>query len=70
VDVDSSGKVINTKLTSPGPSKYFARKALQAAQGWEFQPPQISGQPTASIWVLHFRFGRARTEATPERLNR
>lgn len=70
VDVDSAGKVTNAKLTSPGPSKYFARKALQAAQEWEFQPPQVSGSPSASVWVLHFRFSRARTEANPERITR
>jgi TonB family protein len=67
VEVDSSGKVSAAKLTSPGPSKYFARLALNAAQGWEFSPPQVDGQPAASAWVIRFRFGRKGTEASAER---
>ena len=69
VDVDSSGKVIDAKLTSPGPSQYFARLALQAAQRWEFSAPQVNGQPVPSGWVLRFRFGRAGTEVAPARVN-
>jgi TonB family protein len=70
VDVDASGKVTNAKLVNPGPSQFFARKAVEAAKQWEFTPPQVSGQPARSAWMLHFRFGRARTEASPEQLNR
>jgi len=70
VEVNSAGKVTEAKLTSPGPSKYFANLALKAARGWEFEAPQVSGQATSSVWVLHFRFGRARTEATPQRVTR
>jgi len=32
VDVDRSGNVEDAQLESSGPSKYFARAALQAAQ--------------------------------------
>jgi TonB family protein len=70
VDVDPSGKVTGAKLTSPGPSRYFANLALKAAQRWEFSPPLADGQPTASAWVLRFRFGRAGTTADPERVKR
>ncbi|HLV88011.1 MAG TPA: TonB family protein [Candidatus Sulfotelmatobacter sp.] len=68
VNVDSAGKVTDAKLTSPGPSRYFANLALKAARGWEFSPPTTNGQAVPSVWVIRFRFGRARTEAAPERL--
>lgn len=70
VDVDPSGKVTAARLKTTGPSKYFAGKALTAAQQWEFSAPQVNGQPAASAWLLQFRFRRAGTEASPERLNR
>jgi TonB family protein len=70
VDVDSSGKVTAAKLKTAGPSRYFAGKALAAAQGWEFSPPQANGQPTTSAWLLQFHFRRSGTDASPERLNR
>src|SRR6266849_5568150 len=70
VDVDPSGKVTSAKLTSPGPSQYFARLALQAARRWEFKPPQINGQATPSAWLLRFRFGRSATEVSPVRADR
>jgi TonB family protein len=69
VDVDATGKVTAAKLTSPGPSRYFAKLALNAAQGWEFSPAQANGQPAASAWTLHFRFGRRGTEVSPVRVH-
>jgi TonB family protein len=65
VRVDTTGNVTDAKLTSPGPSKYFANQALQSARRWKFKPPQTDGQPTASIWLLKYQFGRAGTEITP-----
>jgi TonB family protein len=67
VDVDSSGKVSAAKLTSPGPSKYFANLALNAARSWEFSPPRVDGQPAPSAWLLKFRFRRSSTQVSPER---
>jgi TonB family protein len=67
VEVDSSGKVTAATLKSPGPSKYFAGLALKAAQEWEFTPPEIDGNPTASAWLIKFRFKRTSTQASPER---
>ncbi len=67
VEVDSSGKVTAAKLTSPGPSKYFAGLALKAAQHWEFSPPVVDGKPTPSTWAIQFRFKRTSTEAVPQR---
>jgi TonB family protein len=70
VEVDPQGKVTNEKLVSPGPSRYFANLALKASREWEFTPPQSDGQAVASTWLLTYRFGRTRTEATPQRARR
>jgi TonB family protein len=69
VDVDPSGKVAEAKLMSPGPSKYFARLALNAAQGWEFSPEEGDGNASERSWLLRFRFKRTSTEVSPERVN-
>jgi TonB family protein len=66
--VDASGKVTSAKLKSPGSSKYFAGLALKAAPKWEFSAPEISGQPTASTWLLQFRFRRSGTQASAQKV--
>jgi len=65
VQVDPNGGVSNAGLDSPGPSKYFANLALQAARRWKFKPTQVDGHALASIWILRFRFGRTTTEVSP-----
>lgn len=70
VDVAPSGKVIAAKLTASGPSKYFASKALKAAEQWEFSPPQVEGQSTTSAWLLQFRFRRSSVQASAQRVIR
>jgi TonB family protein len=65
VSVDATGTVTDAKLTSPGPSKYFANQALQSARRWKFKPPQVDGQATASEWSLKYQFGRSGTEISP-----
>ena len=65
VTVDPGGNVSNASVDSPGPSKYLAKLALQAAQRWRFNPPQVNGQAVASEWVLRFEFGHTATEVTP-----
>lgn len=70
VEVDPSGKVTTAKFKSPGPSRYFAGLAMKAAQRWEFSPPEVDGKPTASTWLLQFRFKRTSTQASPERVTR
>lgn len=67
VEVDASGKVTNATLTKPGPSKYFARLALAAAQKCEFAAPQANAQPTPSTWTLRFEFSKASTKAFASR---
>jgi TonB family protein len=70
VEVDPSGKVTTAKLASSGPSKYFANLAVTAARQWEFSPTEVNGQPAASAWVLRFRFKRASTQVSPQRIAR
>jgi TonB family protein len=70
VEANPSGKVTAAKLKTGGPSRYFAGLALKAAQRWEFSPPQVNGQPAASTWLLQFRFKRAGTQASFERVTR
>jgi TonB family protein len=65
VDVDRSGNVEGADLQSPGPSKYFARAALQAAQQWKFKPANIAGQGVLSSWTLQFEFTRDGTRVIP-----
>jgi TonB family protein len=53
VRVDASGNVTGADLDSPGPSKYFARLSLEAAQRWKFAP---SSQSAGRGFLLHFEF--------------
>ena len=68
VEVDASGKVTAAKLTRPGPSQYFARLALKAAQQWEFSPAAADGAPATSTWVIQFRLKRTSTQASAQRM--
>ena len=65
VAVDPSGNVSSANLVVPGPSRYFARLALESSQQWKFQPSGVDGQPAPSHWFLEYRFGRSGTEVTP-----
>ena len=65
VAVDPSGNVTDATFDSPGPSKYFARLAMQAARDWKFTPPQVDGHNVASEWILRFGFGSTATEVFP-----
>src|SRR5207237_884268 len=63
--VDASGRVVTAILDSPGPSRYFAARTLEAARQWVFQPPRIQGQDVASEWILRFALTRTATEVHP-----
>src|SRR6202171_2080303 len=65
VDVDRAGNVEGAELESRGPSKYFAREALQAAQLWRFTPPKAAGRGVLSSWTLQFEFTRGGTTVIP-----
>jgi TonB family protein len=55
VTVDSSGNVVGETLENPGPSKYFARLATEAARKWKFAP---AGNHDSRKWLLQFEFTR------------
>jgi TonB family protein len=63
VEVDPSGNVKSASFVSAGPSKYFARQAMQAAQQWKFVPAQ--GEDSRS-WIVRFGFRRSGTDADLE----
>ncbi len=65
VTVDSSGNVTVAKFDSRGPSRYFAERALRAAQRWTFTAPQIDGKSVPSEWILKFEFERSGTNVHP-----
>ncbi len=60
VTVDKSGTVVSDTLDDPGPSRYFARLATQAARKWKFAP---ADEPAPRVWVVRFEFGREGTTA-------
>jgi serine/threonine protein kinase len=53
--VDPYGDVVGEFLEHPGPSRYFARVAGDAAGEWKFAPADTKG---SRVWLLHFEFGR------------
>src|SRR5438128_2829225 len=65
VHVAPSGDVVGAEFDSPGPSKYFARLAMQAAQRWKFSSAQVDGQDASREWILRFEFGRTATNVYP-----
>ena len=66
VAVDAAGNVERATFIAEGPSKYFARQAMQAAQQWKFAPAQVNGQASPSAWILHFGFKRSGIEIDSE----
>lgn len=70
VEVDPTGKVTAARLKSAGPSQYFARLTVAAAQRWQFSAPQVNGQPIPSTWLLTFRLKRSGTQASAEPVTR
>jgi TonB family protein len=68
VAVDAAGNVSQAQLVSPGPSHYFAEKALTAARHWKFTPARVNGKATASEWLLRFQFGSASMQVLPSEI--
>jgi len=56
---------LNATPDSPGPSKYFSKVALEAAQQWKFKPAQANGRAVSRSWILQFQFTQAGTEVAP-----
>ena len=65
VHVEPAGNVSQAELDSPGPSKYFADLALQAARRWEFTPPEVNGHSVPSEWLIRFEFSHSGAQAFP-----
>jgi TonB family protein len=63
--VDTAGNVASAELFSPGPSRYFADQALQAAHRWDFAPAKVDGHAVPSEWVVRFEFTPFDTKAHP-----
>jgi TonB family protein len=61
VKTDADGNVSQATLKEAGPSKYFARIALEAAKRWKFSPGEDDNG------IITFVFSRARTEASISR---
>ena len=68
VDVNTAGEVAEATLVSPGPSRYFARLAVESARRWKFEP-RNSRSATTSAWRLTYLFGRSGTEVYPAPAN-
>lgn len=64
--VDASGTVTAADLDAPGPSKYFADSALQAARKWDFTPAKLDGRAVPSEWLLRFEFTPSGTKVFPK----
>jgi len=65
VHVDPSGNMAGAELDSPGPSKYFADLALQAARRWEFAPAKMDGSAVPTDWMVRFEFSQLDTKVFP-----
>jgi len=62
--VDPSGNVVGAELDDPGPSRYFARLATQAAQSWRFSP---TNQFASREYIVRFDFRNTETTASAVR---
>jgi TonB family protein len=59
VNVNEAGEVTLAGLAAHGPSRYFARQALDAARQWSFAAPVVDGKAVASRWIIEFDFRRS-----------
>jgi TonB family protein len=64
--VDEAGQVTDAQLQEPGPSQYFADKAVQAAQRWVFSSPEVHGHSAASDWLIRFEYTQDGVRAFPQ----
>ena len=66
VGIDAAGNVIQASFINRGPSQYFARLALQAAQEWKFSPAIRNGQPESSEWNILFEYTHRGVQASEQ----
>ena len=69
VKVDSDGNVRQSSLDSPGPSRYFARLALEASRNWKFAPAGDQSANSLRRWQLRYLFGRNDTTVAARQLD-
>src|SRR5260370_36547276 len=65
VQADPSGTVSDAAVDSPGPSKYFADLALQAARRWQFTSPDAGGRSIPREWLINLPFPPSRPKRHP-----
>ena len=63
VRVDSAGNVTQAELESAGPSQYFARHSVEAAENWRFIPAE-----DGRAWRVQFEFTNAGVKAGAARV--
>jgi TonB family protein len=63
--VAADGSVTSATLQSPGPSQYFANKALEASRHWKFKPALAGGVAVPASWSLEFQFKRNGIHVVP-----
>jgi TonB family protein len=61
--VGAAGNVEGAELANPGPSRYFADQALDAARRWLFNTPEVEGRSVKSEWLIRFEFTRSGVKA-------
>ena len=66
LSVDANGIVTDATIDSPGPSKYFAGKSLEAARHWKFKPAQVGGNAAPSTWTVEFQYKQSGINVVPE----
>lgn len=64
VEVGPDGGVANADFISPGVSRYFASRAMEAARRWRFSPARAGRQAVRSVWTVRFVFRQSGTEAS------
>ena len=64
VHLDAAGNVARAEFASAGPSRYFASRALDAAQSWKFAQGS-----DARVWLLQFVFEKSGSSVHPEQIS-
>lgn len=59
VSINDAGKVIDATADDPGPSRYFERLSLQAAQQWTFTPATTQTPRAMLVRFFYTREGRS-----------
>lgn len=66
INADAGGNVARVAFTDQGPSQYFARLAMQAAEQWKFAPKIRNGQAVPSEWNVLFTYSRGGVQSSEQ----